>query len=60
MVYNDFETHPRGTSEEIRLSRELVASLVDFQDDEKLSDNSKIALNKLRMFYGKQIERGEM
>ena len=58
----DFETHPRGTSEEIRLSRALANEIQQSLEQwgEVLPNNVKIAYNKLYGFYIKQIQHEEM
>jgi hypothetical protein len=58
----DFESHLKGTAEEIRLSRalanEIQQSLEQWGD--VLPHNVRIAYNKLYGFYIKQIQDEEM
>ena len=58
----DFESHPRGTAEEIRLSRALAKEIQQSLEQwvDLLPLNVKIAYNKLYGFYIKQIQDEEM
>ena len=58
----DFETHPRGTAEEIKLSRALANEIQQSLEQwgEVLPHNVRIAYNKLYGYYIKQIQNEEM
>jgi len=57
-MQNDFEVHPRGTGEELRLSRELSSEIQKSLDwlGERLPINVRQAHNRLYAHYIKQIE----
>lgn len=55
----DFEVHPRGTSEEIKASRALAKTLEQLTEqygENILASDVRNAYNKLRKVYAKQIE----
>ena len=58
----DFETHPRGTAEEIRLSRALANEIEQSlqQWGEVLPSNVRLAYNRLYDCYMRQIQNEEM
>ena len=58
----DFETHPRCTAEELRLSRALVNEIqqVVEQYGNVIPHNVVIAYNKLYGYYIKQIQKEDM
>ncbi len=58
----DFETHPRGTAEEIRLSRALANEIEQslHQWGEVLPSNVRLAYNRLHECYMRQIQDEEM
>jgi len=55
---NDFEVHPRGTAEEIRLSRALARSVVDAEKHMSLPIPILEAIADLQKIYNRQIESG--
>jgi hypothetical protein len=57
-MQNDFEVHPRGTGEELRLSRELSNEIQKSLDwlGETLPVGVRQAHNRLYAYYIKQIE----
>lgn len=59
---NDFEVHPRGTAEEIRLSRALANAIeqVIHQYGGVVPHNVVLAYNQLMECYAKQIQQEEM
>lgn len=56
----DFETHPRGTAEELRLSRELAREIEQLtaQYGKVIPHNVLNAYNTLKTHYDKQMEAG--
>jgi hypothetical protein len=58
----DFETHPRGTAEELRLLRALVGEIKQVMDQfgQVIPHNVVIAYNKLSGYYIKQIHNEDM
>lgn len=58
---NDFETHPRGTIEELRLSRELASEIQQSLDQfgEVIPNNVRQAYNRLYGHYIKQKQSEE-
>jgi hypothetical protein len=56
---SDFETHPHGTSEELRLSRMLAQELEKaiYQNNETLPFNVTQAYNKLYEHYVQLIKQ---
>lgn len=58
----DFETHPRGTAEEIRLSRALANEIEQSlqQWGEVLPSNVRLAYDRLFACYMMQIQNEEM
>ena len=58
----DFETHPRGTAEEIRLSRALANEIEQSlqQWGEVLPSNVRLAYDRLFACYMRQIQNEEM
>lgn len=58
----DFEVHPRGTAEEIRLSRALANEIEQSlqQWGEVVPSNVRLAYNRLFAHYMKQIQEEEM
>ena len=58
----DFETHPKGTAEEIRLSRALANEIeqITHQYGGVVPHNVLLAYNKLFAHYMKQIQNEEM
>jgi hypothetical protein len=59
---NDFETHPKGTSEEIRLSRALANEIeqITHQYGGVVPHNVVLAYNKLVEHYTKQLQDKEV
>lgn len=57
---SDFEVHPIGTTEEIKLSRELSRQIEAIVHDygKVIPHNVYNAYIKLKDFYAKQIEEG--
>lgn len=55
---SDFELHPLGHFNEIRLSRKLINDLCDYQDWGVLHPQVLEAMRELRKLYEKQIEEG--
>ena len=60
-MINDFETHPRGTIEELRLSRELAAEIQQTveQYGQVIPNNVMQAYNRLYGHYIKQQQSEE-
>ena len=58
----DFEVHPRGTAEEIKLSRALAKEIeqITHQYGGVVPHNVMLAYNRLLAHYTKQIEYEEM
>lgn len=58
----DFEVHPRGTTEEIRLSRALANEIEQTlqQWGEVVPSNVRLAYDRLFAHYMKQIQDEEM
>lgn len=56
-MVNDFETHPRGTAEELRLSRELSRAIdqITQQYGQVVPHSVLAAYNKLLQHYEKHI-----
>lgn len=52
----DFEAHPRGTAEEVRLSRILTREIerATFHNENVLPDSVMTAYNNLYAFYNRQ------
>lgn len=59
---NDFETHPRGTAKELRLSRELAREIHEQieQHGEIFPEPVRIAFNKLYGHYIYSIQSEEL
>jgi hypothetical protein len=57
---SDFEVHPIGTTEEIKLSRELSTQIeaILYDYGKVIPHNVYNAYMKLKDFYAKQIEAG--
>jgi len=55
---NDFEVHKIGTTEELRLSRDLSKEIehVLHQFGEVLPSNVRLAYNRLYAYYAKQLQ----
>lgn len=51
---SDFETHPRGTVEELRLSRALARAVSDAETQFALPLPILVAMADLQSFYNKQ------
>jgi xanthine/uracil permease len=49
---NDFEVHPIGTANEIKLSRELANAIANQIDKEEKKNNPKNYLNITNIFLG--------
>lgn len=56
--FNDFEVHPRGYAEEIRLSRDLVNKILYHHEFTDLNKDVVDALQKLTTLYVRQQEEG--
>jgi len=59
---SDFEVHPRGTAQEIKLSRELadvIKQEMEQWGEGIHSHHMRLAFNRLQAHYQKQIENGE-
>lgn len=59
-IFNDFEVNPRGYSEEIRLSRDLVNKLLIHHQYNELHEDVRVAISKLMALYERQKEEGIM
>jgi len=55
---NDFEVHPIGHFEEIRLARKLMNAICDYQNFEALHPSVLEEVKKLKKLYERQIEEG--
>jgi len=55
---SDFEVNPVGYAEEIRLSRNLMNNIMDYQNFEHLHPSVLECVRRLRKFYEEQIEKG--
>jgi len=54
---NDFETHPRGTATELKLSRALADAIgQEYDQFHTISPSIMVAYNRLYDHYMKQIE----
>ena len=57
-IMNDFEVNPIGYFREIRLSRNLMNNIMDYQNFEHLHPTVLEAVKELKKYYEKQIEEG--
>ena len=59
---SDFEIHPKGTTKEIKLSRELAQTIQQQieQNGEVIPENIRIAYNKLYGHYINLIQSEEL
>ena len=60
---NDFETHPRGTAMELKLSRRLAEVLAQEMDQwgEGIQSHAvRVAYNQLYEHYLRQMENGDV